>query len=92
MYIPVPSRKFKKSYKKLRVSGIILRTTIEHVIQLIATGEELPSKYCVHKLAGILEGYHECHIKPDLLLIYKIDKDQSTLFLKNIGSHQELFG
>jgi mRNA interferase YafQ len=42
-------------------------------------------------LAGDWAGYRECHIKPDLLLIYK-KPDDETLRLARLGSHSELFG
>jgi mRNA interferase YafQ len=40
---------------------------------------------------GDWQGYRECHIKPDLLLIYK-KSDAATLRLARLGSHSELFG
>jgi mRNA interferase YafQ len=44
-----------------------------------------------HYLIGNWDGYRECHIKPDLLLIYK-NTNQNTLRLTRLGSHSELFG
>ena len=44
-----------------------------------------------HALSGNWSGYRECHIKPDLLLIYR-KPDASTLRLARLGSHSELFG
>ena len=44
-----------------------------------------------HALMGNWKGYRECHIKPDLLLIYKMP-DAETLRLARLGSHGELFG
>jgi mRNA interferase YafQ len=43
-----------------------------------------------NSLTGAWNGYRECHIKPDLLLIYK-KSDQNTLRLARLGSHSELF-
>jgi mRNA interferase YafQ len=34
----------------------------------------------------------ECHILPDLLLIWDVDEDNNELILARIGSHSELFG
>lgn len=49
-----------------------------------------PSKYRDHALIGDWSGYRECHLKPDLLLIYK-KVEQSVLQLARLGSHSELF-
>ncbi|HMU31204.1 MAG TPA: type II toxin-antitoxin system YafQ family toxin, partial [Nitrospira sp.] len=43
-----------------------------------------------HDLSGDWAGYRECHIKPDLLLIYR-KSDSDTLRLARLGSHSELF-
>jgi len=53
--------------------------------------EELPEKYHDHSLSGDWFGYCECHVKPDLLLIYK-KPDGNVLRLARLGSHSELFG
>ena len=49
-------------------------------------------KHRDHALKGDFKGYRECHIKPDVLLIYKIEKDVLILVLADIGSHTNLFG
>lgn len=45
----------------------------------------------LHGLIGDWTGYRECHVKPDLLLIYR-KPDADTLRLARLGSHSELFG
>jgi mRNA interferase YafQ len=42
-----------------------------------------------HELTGNWRGYSECHVKPDWLLIYKVDGE--NLKLARLGSHSELF-
>ncbi len=37
-------------------------------------------------------GIRECHIKPDLLLVYKIEQEILSLILIDLGSHSKLFG
>lgn len=91
MYKTFPSNQFKKSYKKLRKSGKIFREDLETVVKLLAKGEKLPLKYRDHDLGGEYLGYRECHIKSDILLIYKIEKSILILILKDLGSHSELF-
>lgn len=92
MYTVLRSNRFKKSYKKLRRSGQFHREDIERVIKIIASGERLPAKYEDHGLGGEFSGFRECHIRPDLLLIYKIEQSILVLQLIDIGSHSELFG
>ncbi len=50
----------------------------------------LPTHYRDHALSGDWNGFRECHIKPDLLLIYK-KPDEEFLQLARLGSHSELF-
>ena len=79
---------FKKAYKKL------LPTDQELVLSLVlklANGENLDEKYKDHLLIGNCKGCRECHIKPDLLLIYKINNDEVELVLVEVGKHAKLF-
>lgn len=57
---------------------------------MVVYHKALPEKNLDHGLSGEWNGYRECHIKPDLLLIYK-KPDQFTLRLARLGSHSELF-
>jgi mRNA interferase YafQ len=93
MYLIRRSKDFEISIKRLRQGGakLSIRTKIEETINILASGEKLPISYRDHKLTGELSGYRECHIKGDLLLIYKIEKMELILILVNIGSHSELF-
>jgi mRNA interferase YafQ len=50
----------------------------------------LEEKHRDHGLGGNWKGNRECHLKPDLLLIYKLP-DEKTLRLVRMGSHSELF-
>ena len=91
MYQIIYSSQYQKSLKKISKSGNFPRKEIEKVIGLLIIGKMLPIKYKDHKLNGELKDFRECHIKGDLLLIYKIEKDNLVLILVNIGSHSELF-
>ncbi len=51
----------------------------------------LDENFSDHGLTGNWAGYRECHMKPDLLLIYS-KPDPDTLRLARLGSHSELFG
>ena len=90
MYRIEVSNKFKQSLKKLRKGGINLKP-INDVISILSKGEILPAKYKNHPLRGNLKGYYDCHVLPDLILIYKIEKDRLVLILLDIDTHSNLF-
>jgi mRNA interferase YafQ len=62
---------------------------VGHIIKELQIGTELPEKYVDHSLSGNWQGYRDCHVKPDLVLIYK--SKSGILKLARIGSHSELF-
>jgi len=64
---------------------------LKKVISILAAGEALPAKYRDHKLKGRWAKHRECHLKPDWLLIYHIDKDILSLSLTATGTHSDLF-
>ena len=66
-------------------------TNIKWVIEQLAIPAVLPEKNRDHALTGNYKIYRECHILPDLLLVYNQDEDTQELFLYRIGSHPELF-
>jgi mRNA interferase YafQ len=51
----------------------------------------LPNKLRDHDLIGNWSEHRECHIKPDVLLIYK-KPNPEILRLARLGSHSDLFG
>ena len=63
---------------------------LEQVIDMLAKGVQLPEKYKNHPLKGNLSVFYDCHILPDWILIYKIEKDKLTLLLFDIGTHADL--
>ena len=64
---------------------------ITDVIDMLSKGETLPEKYKNHPLKGELKGYYDCHVLPDLVLIYKIEKEWLVLILFDIETHSNLF-
>ena len=82
------SKKFKKQFKKLSSKNANL---VLEIIQKLSNGEVLEQKYNDYKLKGNYKDYRECHIKPDLLLIYKKKEDVLILTCIDLGSHSELF-
>ena len=64
---------------------------LEKVIDTLLEENPLDEKYRDHALVGNYVGFRECHIRPDWLLIYKIEKERLVLTLTRTGSHSELF-
>ena len=64
---------------------------LPEILKLLLVDQPLPEKNRDHALSGDWTGYRECHVKPDLLLIYR-KPDADTLRLARLGSHSELFG
>lgn len=60
---------------------------LEEVLEYLCSENPLPEKHKDHLLVGNWGGHRECHILPDWLLIYKIEKDTLT----RTGSHSDLF-
>jgi len=81
---------FKKDYKRIQKRGYDVRK-LDEVINLLANEQPLPEKYKDHQLTGNYVGCRECHITPDWLLIYEVDKDELLLLLTRTGTHSDLF-
>ena len=60
------------------------------VIDLLLNEKVLDEKYRDHPISGNYVGFRECHILPDWLLIYAIDKNQLLLTASRTGSHSDL--
>ena len=57
---------------------------------MLANGETLPAKYKNHPLKNNLAGYYDCHILPNWVLIYKMDKEKLVLLLFDTGTHSDI--
>ena len=75
-------KRISKQYKDLSI--------LEYVIERLLKKSILPTKFCDHKLSGKYKGSRECHVFPDLLLVYD-NSAQDKLILQRVGSHSELF-
>lgn len=91
MYRLAPTRSFRRGLKKYRYEQEVLGA-LEQVLDILIKGENLPAQYREHHLKGKRTYYLECHLRPDLLLIYFKDEKQKVVYLQDIGSHDELFG
>ncbi|MDQ1363292.1 MAG: mRNA interferase YafQ [Pseudomonadota bacterium] len=87
------SSAFKRDYKR-EAKGQHRKTLDQELIPILKSlvkDEPLAARHRDHDLSGDWAGYRECHIKPDLLLIYR-KSDATTLRLARLGSHSDLFG
>lgn len=86
----VPTSQFKKDYKKAKKRGLNM-AELQSVLDKLCREEKLDSRYRDHALSGDYVGFRECHIRPDWLLVYSIDKGQLILTASRTGTHSDLF-
>lgn len=87
------SSAFKRDYKR-EAKGrhrAALDNDLLTLLRVLTQDQALEPRHRDHDLTGDWLGYRECHVKPDLLLIYR-KPDDNTLRLARLGSHSELFG
>ncbi|MCY4259727.1 MAG: type II toxin-antitoxin system YafQ family toxin [Rhodobacteraceae bacterium] len=82
--------KFKRDYKRESRTYSDLEELLRPVINHLVEGMVLPEQLKDHPLKGNLNDHRECHVKPNLILIYK--RENGVVTLTRIGSHSELFG
>lgn len=88
MFKPIYTTSFEKDIKLAIKRGKNLEK-LKVLIELLVTETTLPIKYQDHKLIGSFIGRRECHIEPNLLLIYKIDGE--CIIFERTGTHSDLF-
>ncbi|HET9099411.1 MAG TPA: type II toxin-antitoxin system YafQ family toxin [Acidobacteriaceae bacterium] len=83
---------FKKDYKRVKATPRHrnIEMLLEEIVRPLALDRSLVEKHSDHALAGEWKDHRECHLKPDLLLIYT-KPDAETLRLVRLGSHSDLF-
>ena len=83
--------RFQRDYKR-EISGKhgkTLDAALLNAVERLAADLQLPHRYFDHPLAGEWSDYRDCHLKPDLILIY-CKPDEEHLDLIRLGSHSEL--
>ena len=90
MYKIKQATKFKKDFKKI-INNTLYKEELKIVLSKLQNWKKLEEKYKNHILKGEYSWFMECHVKPDLLLIYKISNDELFLYLLRLWSHSELF-
>ncbi len=80
-------RDFLKDFNKHILSGRIKESDIISIVDCLKEQKPLQQKYCDYALSGNLKGLRECHVKPNLLLIYEIKKQENELVLLRLDTH-----
>ena len=93
MYSIITSTKFLKDLKLLKKRSSKDIQPLEAVIEILAVkgSAGLSKKFKAHKLSGNYSGYWECHVKPDLLLIWDENESIKLIELVHTGTHSDLF-
>lgn len=85
------ANQFKRDYRREKSGrhGKSLDRDLAEVVRLLAADTPLPRRNFDHSLSGEWKDHRDCHIKPDLILIYR-KPDAMHLDLVRMGSHSEL--
>ncbi len=78
----------KRALKNPKQNTLILQNLIDNQLRVSGT---VSAKYRPHPLIGNWFPHFECHVQPDFLLIWRVDKENKALILVRCGSHAELF-
>jgi mRNA interferase YafQ len=86
-----PTNRFKRDYKREKAGrhGKTLDAALTDVLSQLAADIPLPRRNFDHPLTGEWADHRDCHVKPDLVLIYR-KPDEHSLQLVRLGSHSEL--
>jgi len=90
-YEVVTTRAYRRALKKFIRSGLFKKDELDTIVLRLSAGEILEARYKDHELQGEWKGHRECHVRPDLLLIYRKEEDVLVLVLADLGSHSDLF-
>lgn len=90
MFVISYSSRFLKDLKKCTKRGLDLQK-LKNIIKDLENDIPLDSRYKAHRLQGEYKGYTECHIEPDWLLIYLIDRNGGKIYTVRTGTHNDLF-
>lgn len=83
---------YKRDYKKAMKQGILSDSEfaeLDKITKTLIAGQPLDPKYKDHALRFEYDGCRDCHIKPNLVLVYKIILD--TIYFVRLGRHQDIF-
>jgi mRNA interferase YafQ len=83
--------RFQRDYKREKAGrrGGTLDAELSEILGLLAADIPLPRRHFDHPLSGEWKDHRDCHVRPDLILIYR-KPDKKNLDLVRLGSHSEL--
>jgi mRNA interferase YafQ len=90
MLTPQETTRFRRDLRGMRRRGRDVQK-LQAIVRLLVHQQPLAPRHRDHPLMGEWLGYRDCHIEPDWLLIYKIDREEATLTLVRTGTHSDLF-
>jgi mRNA interferase YafQ len=90
-YEIVRTKRFKTAFKRIKRVPGFKEAIFTEIVNTLAFGIKLSAEYRDHQLTGNLKNFRECHVAPDILLIYQIDQGIVVLILVIIGNHAQLF-
>ncbi len=64
---------------------------LEIALSCIKNKTPMPRSFKDHPLKGKLKKYRDCHILPDLVMVYKIDKPNNAVYLLTLSNHSQTF-
>ena len=86
----VTTGQFRKDYKRMKKRGCDMEL-LEKIINTLLAEQPLPERCRDHGLTGNYTGFRECHVLPDWLLVYAVDKGKLILTASRTGTHADLF-
>lgn len=90
MLKPQTTKQFEKDFRRMIKRGKDMKK-IENVMRKLVNEEILDRRHRDHKLISDFEDFRECHIEPDWLLLYKINKKDNIIIFARTGSHADIF-
>ena len=90
MYSVVTTTQFEKDVLRAKERNKNMLALV-CVLNLLENEEKLSKEYKNHKLKNVKPETWDCHIEPDWVLLYEIDKKQKIIKLKRTGTHSDLF-
>lgn len=85
-----PTAQYRKDRKRAIKRGLSMNL-LDDVLQILVEEKPLEPKHRDHALTGRYAGFRECHVEPDWLLIYAVDKGNLILTAARTGTHSDLF-
>ena len=79
---------FKKDFKSYKYDSLVIGE-LKKILKLLVENKKIPIENKNHQLKGSFIGCFDCHIRPNVILIYK--KEKSIIYLLRIGSHSKIF-